>query len=255
MKKYCLIESNQEYHGQKLYQIQALRDFTAIDGIEIKQGDLGGFVSGEHNLSHQGNCWIANQAKVLGRAFVSENAFVKGVCVLCDQVQVFGNAQVIRGYICDKVQIYDNAFVGVKGWIAGQAQIFGNASISGKDTTILGNIKISDNAIIGGGLIGTIHLQGNIHIDGNVRIEANCDLKGDIHIGGNSVIRGSNMVILRNNNDAQDDEKRVDLFVCELKHNPDISIDVLQNKFALSLQETYSYLEMARHLFNYRKLF
>ncbi|MEG9498423.1 hypothetical protein [Mannheimia indoligenes] len=248
MKKYCLIESNQEYHGQKLYQIQALRDFTAIEGIEIKQGDLGGFVSGEHNLSHQGNCWIANQAKVLGQAFVSENAFVRGFCVLCDQVQVFGNAQVIRGYICGKVQIYDNAFVGVKGWIAGQGQIFGNASISGKDTTILGNIKIFDNAIIGGSLIGTIHLQGNINIAGNARIEANCNLKGD------TLIQSKNIAILHND-DAQYDEKRVDLFVCELRNNPDVSVEYLQNKFSLSLQETYSYLEMARYLFNYRNLF
>lgn len=57
-----------------MYRIRALRDFGPV----IK-GDLGGYVSGEHNLSHAGNCWIHHPAQVCGACHVSDNAQVGGV--------------------------------------------------------------------------------------------------------------------------------------------------------------------------------
>lgn len=62
MKKYSLIESDRSNGKQKLYQIKALKTFTTSNGTKVKEGDLGGFISGEHNLSHEGNCWVANSA-------------------------------------------------------------------------------------------------------------------------------------------------------------------------------------------------
>lgn len=53
MKKYCLIDSDCGNESQKLYQIQALKTFITSNGTAVKEGDLGGFVSGEHNLSHE----------------------------------------------------------------------------------------------------------------------------------------------------------------------------------------------------------
>ena len=58
-KKYELVGPPNEYG---LYRIRALRDIVKT----IEKGDLGGLVEGEHNLSHEGDCWIDYGARVGG---------------------------------------------------------------------------------------------------------------------------------------------------------------------------------------------
>ena len=53
MKKYEIVNK----------RVKALRDFA-----DIRKGDVGGFVDGEHNLSHEGNCWIYDCAEVYDTA-------------------------------------------------------------------------------------------------------------------------------------------------------------------------------------------
>ncbi|QLB42459.1 MULTISPECIES: hypothetical protein [Mannheimia] len=195
MKKYCLIESDKGDDKQKLYQIQALRDFTTSDGHEVKVGDLGGFISGEHNLSQEGNCWVANSAEVWDQAYVSENAYLGGFSRLYDQAQLYGNARVTRGNIGDNVKIYGNAQVSVKGQISDHVEIFGNAAVCGKNTRICGSVKIFENARVGGNAIGKIWISDNAQIYGNAQIEANCHIKGDVEIWGNSIIQGNRIRI------------------------------------------------------------
>ncbi|WP_429945718.1 hypothetical protein V5G99_08020 [Bibersteinia trehalosi] len=182
MKKYSLIESDRSNEKQKLYQIKALKTFTTSNGTKVKEGDLGGFISGEHNLSHEGNCWVANNAEVWDQACVSENAYLGGFSSLSDQVQLYGNAQVIRGKISGNVKIYDNAKVSVKGSIEDEVEIFGNAAVGGKDTWICGSVKIFDNAQIGGNSFGCIRISDNVQIYGNAKIEATCDINGNVEI-------------------------------------------------------------------------
>ena len=86
-----------------LFRIKSLKDFR-----EVKKGDLGGLVEGEHNLSQEGSCWIYDNAQVSGYAEVSDNAKVSGYA------EVFGYAKV-----------YDNAQV------SGYAEVFGYAEVSG----------------------------------------------------------------------------------------------------------------------------
>ena len=52
-KKYELIPSDKE----GLYRIKAVKDFS-----NVKKGDIGGYIEGEKNLSHDGNCWIYDNA-------------------------------------------------------------------------------------------------------------------------------------------------------------------------------------------------
>ena len=59
-KKYKLINSN-IWNGKKIYRIEALRSFG-----NVKKGDFGGWVEGEHNLSHEGNCWIPHISVICG---------------------------------------------------------------------------------------------------------------------------------------------------------------------------------------------
>lgn len=59
-KKFELVkEDTITVDGFKLYRIRALKDFFVI-----KEGELGGYVEAENNLSHEGYCWIYDNAKV-----------------------------------------------------------------------------------------------------------------------------------------------------------------------------------------------
>ena len=84
-KKYELLES--ESNG--LCRIKALRDFS-----DVKCGDIGGYVQGEDNLSHDGDCWIYNNSKVYLLSKISDN------------VKVYGGAEVCYATISGDVEIY-----------------------------------------------------------------------------------------------------------------------------------------------------
>ncbi len=67
-KKYSLYRKEHDP-----WRIMACKDFD-----DVKKGDLSVFVRTEENLSHDGNCWIFDDAEVLGYAKVSGNARVSG---------------------------------------------------------------------------------------------------------------------------------------------------------------------------------
>ena len=135
LKKYELTDETIVHNGRTLYRIRALKDFGFIE-----EGELGGFVQGEHNLSHYGDCWIYDNAQVRDNAKVFNNAEVRGnarvggnaiVCnnarasgnaIVCDNARVGGNAKV-----CNNARVCDNARVG------GNAYIKENAYITSSD--------------------------------------------------------------------------------------------------------------------------
>lgn len=63
MKKYRLTEETIRVGNRTLYRIQALRDFG-----EVKEGELGGYIEAEKNLSQGGSAWIYGNAWVYGDA-------------------------------------------------------------------------------------------------------------------------------------------------------------------------------------------
>ncbi|WP_244591441.1 hypothetical protein [Bartonella bovis] len=85
-----------------LHQIKALKDFG-----DVKAGDLGGYVEKEDNLSHEGDCWVDDEARVYKNAKVYGNAYVYGDALVHGNARVHGDARVYKN-----------------------AQIFGNADIS-----------------------------------------------------------------------------------------------------------------------------
>ena len=83
-------------------RVVALRDF----GGNVKKGDVGGIVDGEHNLSHYGDCWVFCDARVSENARVSQNAMVS------DYARVSGNARVYdRARVSGHARVYDYAWV------------------------------------------------------------------------------------------------------------------------------------------------
>ena len=87
------LSSGKKYrlYGKKnkagLRRIQALRD---IPIHKVKQGDLGGWIKKESNLSQKGDAWISGNARVYehaqvyGNALVSEHAQVSGNVQMCN---------------------------------------------------------------------------------------------------------------------------------------------------------------------------
>ena len=178
-KKYIILENETfEYKGNTLHRIQALKDFS-----NVKAGDKGGWVSGYHNLSQEGECWVYDEAKVFDNAFVSdnsaifhyaqvyENAKVYNKSRVLGVVHIFGNAEVydsalVFEYSC----IFDNAKVYGNTWIYGYTFIFGNAEVYGL-TFISGKIKIYDNVRIS----GEIKVYDDVEFCGDAVIEKDTD--------------------------------------------------------------------------------
>ena len=114
-KKYELMLDTQAQGSCVLHRIRALRDFG-----DVKAGDLGGFVESEANLSHEGDCWISEEARVFENAQVSDNGWISG-----------------------------NA------WVYGKAQIYGNADVRG-DAQVFGNAKVCGDAMISSSVLRSI---------------------------------------------------------------------------------------------------
>ena len=124
-KKYELTDETIKWYGKTLHRIKALKDFG-----DIKEGDLGGYIEKEDNLSHNNDCWICGNAQVFGNAEVYGNTQVFG------DAEVYGNAQVFGS-----ADVFGNALVFGDAEVCGDAQVFGNAIISSNDDYItFGNI-------------------------------------------------------------------------------------------------------------------
>ena len=77
MKKFELTSEFVTFLGKKLFRIKALISFG-----NVEEGELGGYVEKEENLSNDGNAWVYGDARVFGNARVYGDA------------EVFGNARV-----------------------------------------------------------------------------------------------------------------------------------------------------------------
>ncbi len=96
----------------KLYRIKALRDFG-----DVKEGDLGGFVEKESNLSQEGTCWVYGEAEVFGDAEVGE------IARIYDNAKVYGNAWVYgTAVVSDNAQVYGDACIGTEAKVSENAK-------------------------------------------------------------------------------------------------------------------------------------
>jgi|ERR1700674_272921 len=88
-KKFELVKDGRQTPDPSLYRIRALRDFG-----NVKKGELGGYVESEDNLSHKGNAWIADEAKVTCGAHISGNALVTDHAMVSGRAQISGEARI-----------------------------------------------------------------------------------------------------------------------------------------------------------------
>ena len=149
-RKYKLTDECMQYVGHKLYRIQSLRSFS-----DVEEGELGGYIESEDNLSHDGMCWVYDEAKVFGNAKVYNNA-----CVY-SYAEVFGNAKV-----CNNAEV------------RGDAKVFDCAEVL--DAEVFGNAEISGNAKV----------FGDAKVCGNAKVYGKAEVRGDAKVYGKAEVRG-----------------------------------------------------------------
>ena len=90
MKYEILKDDFIEFDDRKLYRIRALKDFS-----NVQEGEFGGYIESERNLSHKGNAWVSGNAQVYGDARVYGDAQVYGSAWVYGDAQVSGNNAVV----------------------------------------------------------------------------------------------------------------------------------------------------------------
>ena len=86
--KYELTNETMKWYGCTLHRIRRC------------DGELGGWIESECNLSQEGDCWVADEAKVYGPAEICENAKIYdyaeayGGCCISGHARVHGYAKV-----------------------------------------------------------------------------------------------------------------------------------------------------------------
>jgi hypothetical protein len=114
MKKYELLD---EGHLSGWYTVRALKDFG-----NVKKGERGGQVAGEHNLSQEGDCWIGEDVRVLHNARVEGNALVYGKvgiiqnAVVKDNARVYNVAEVGEVTLIASCLLRDDVFIEFKAY-------------------------------------------------------------------------------------------------------------------------------------------
>ena len=146
-KKYKLTDETINVGGKKLCRIEALKDFG-----DVKKGDKGGFIEDEHNLSHDGNSWVCDNARVCDNAWVYGDAWVYGNAWVCGDAWVYDNAWVYgdawvygNAWVCGDAWVYDNARVCGDAWVYDNAWVYGDARVYG-NAWVCGDAKIENNS-------------------------------------------------------------------------------------------------------------
>lgn len=86
--KYQLLENDtKEMDGVKVHRIQALKSFRWNEQT-IQEGDLGGYIQSEDNLSHElgDSSWVSDNSIVYGDSVVRDDTYVEGNSIVKDSV-------------------------------------------------------------------------------------------------------------------------------------------------------------------------
>ena len=184
MRKYELTdEIKMLYDGTVLHRIRAMRDFTLSDGMDVKAGNLGGWVESEINLSQDGSAWVCGKAMVYGNARVYGNALVYRNARIFGDASVYGNARVhgdarvvegasIYGFtdVFDDARVFGDASVYGFTVVFDDAAVYGNARVYG-DASVHGFTEVYDSAVV----YGDARVHGNAQICGNAIVNYESD--------------------------------------------------------------------------------
>ena len=177
-RKYKLTEETIAVTDRILHRIEALKDFN-----DVKQGDKGGYVEKEENLSQSDDCWVCGDAMVYDNARVFGNAKVYDNAVVCGNAKVYDNAIVYDNTtVADNARVYDNAVIYGNALIYSNAEVYDNAEVWGNaevydNAKICGNTKACDDVLVcdNAKVYGDAKVFGHAAICGDAVITSNSD--------------------------------------------------------------------------------
>ena len=134
-----------------LHRIRALRDV----GIEVRAGDLGGFVEGEHNLSQKEDdaSWIFGDAIAAGSASVDENSCLRDEAIICGQAYVSQRASLSGHARAEDSAYIRGAVMSEEARAAGTAMVL-DVKDKGKFP------KLSGQSVVYGTVAGAVEVTG-----------------------------------------------------------------------------------------------
>jgi len=185
MNKFKLTDNTVTVNGITLYRIEALKDFGTI-----KKGEVGGYLQSEDNLSQEGWCWVSGDARIFGKARVSEYASVSGEASVFGKASVSGDVRVSgKTWIFGEARIYGDARV------SEEAKIFGHAWING-DASVFGNAQVSGNASVFGkaSVYGRAVIYGEASVNGEASVYGNARIYGKAWSNGKASVRGDESI-------------------------------------------------------------
>ena len=120
-----------------LHRIRALRDI----GENVKAGDLGGFVEGEHNLETElsDSAWIFDDAIACGSAYVSKGSVMSGHSRAEDNAYLRGASMTGKALASGNAQIIHDPHTMGTPILSGNCKVYG---------TVQGDIRITGSAVI-----------------------------------------------------------------------------------------------------------
>lgn len=117
----------------KKYEFTGEVDPVGLKRIRrISNGEIGGWIESESNLSHYDDCWVADEARVYNHARLAGHAQIRDHAQVFDRAQVVNHAN-ISGYaqICDYARVSDRARAFGYAVVHSHAQLRRDAQVSG----------------------------------------------------------------------------------------------------------------------------
>lgn len=195
-RKYELTDETREAFGRTLHRIVAVRSFDYV-----KAGEKGGWIEKESNLSHEGFCWVYDDAMVFADAVVSGNAKVIRHATVCDTAKVYGNAKLMdNAAVYGRAEVYGDAVVYYCAEVYGEAAVCGSAVVYGK-AEVCGNAKVHDYAKV----FGNAAVYGRAEVYDEASVCGRTDVYGDATVCGDAEVRGDAVLredaVVRSNRD------------------------------------------------------
>lgn len=191
MKKYELTDETIVHNGCLLHRIKAVKNFVTNDDKIVHAGDLGGWISHGYNLSQDGNCWIADNAKVYNSARVYDDALVFDEAEIYDYAEVYDNAKVYcsaevcgHAHVRNESEIFDRSTVCGYALISNNSEIFCNAKVGG-------NASIYGAKIFGDAIVNDAILNENVRVLGNSKVYGHHEIPSNVIFCGDAIIRGT----------------------------------------------------------------
>lgn len=165
-----------------LYRIRALKAFSCpikmrsesgtLASYTVKEGELGGYVEKEENLSHEGGCWVFDGARVYDDSRIEDNAQIHQHAIVSEDSIVKDNASLL-----DLVRV-TNSVIGGYTKIANNSVISNSQILGDEHIIILGRCQISDSILKGKiyldsanvtetEVLNSLHLSGFYHVTFN----------------------------------------------------------------------------------------